>query len=172
MTRGKYQSMLAETWKPEKKGDSIEGEIFILDTKKLKEDPVPYVELINGDGEPTQVLLGNFALQKVYFNPLVVEGGYLGIRYDGESTTIKNAGNFAKLFSVFYYKPGDWHMNEAGEVEGKLCVLNAPSTRRLERLSAIPDSMGNLPIDQYPQSNEPFNPEEPEDHPKRPKAKK
>ena len=172
MVRGKFQSLLAESWKPQNPGDCIEGEIFLLDAKVLTKDMVPFVELIDADGVPTQVLLGNFALQKVYSNPDVEEGGYLGIRYDGESKTIQNAGNFAKMFSVFYYKPGDWTRNENGEVEGKLCNLDKPSSRRVERLKAEEDQASTPKWGEYPQSDEPFNPEEPEEHPKRPKSKK
>ncbi len=172
MVRSKFQALLAETWKPEEPGDQIEGEIFVLDSKILTDKPVPFVELLDADGVPTQVLLGTYALQKVYANPDVVEGGYLGIRFDGESKTIAKAGNAAHLFSVFYYKPGDWSRTEAGEIEGKLCNLNKPSSRRLERLTPEVESPDQPKWNDYEQSDEPFNPEEPEDHPRKPKSRK
>lgn len=172
MVRSKFQAMLAETWKPQEAGDCIEGEIFLLDAKVLTKEMVPFVELLDADGVPTQVLLGNYALEKVYSNPDVEEGGYLGIRYDGESKTIQKAGNFAKLFSVFYYKPGDWTRNDKGEIEGKLCNLNKPFNRRAERLKREEDQPVNPAWDSYPQSEEPFDPEIPEKHVSKPKAKK
>ena len=172
MVRSKFQAMLAETWKPEKSGDQIEGEIFLLDAKVLTKELVPFVELLDTDGVPTQVLLGNYALQKVYYNSDVEEGGYLGIRYDGESKTIAKAGNFAKLFSVFYYKPGDWERDEKGEVSGKICNLNKPSARRTERLAeSTPEPEMQIPF-HTPQSEEPFDINTPETRPSRSKAKK
>lgn len=172
MVRSRFQALLADSWKPQEKGDSIDGEIFILDAKVLTKDLVPFVELLDADGVPTQVLLGNYALRKVYENPDVVEGGYLGIRYDGESKTIEKAGNFAHLFSVFYYKPGEWQRNEDGSVEGKLCPLNKPSTRRAELLKPEEPVDGKPAWNEYPQEEGKFDPETPEEHPKKAKSRK
>ena len=127
----KWQPMLVETWKPEKTGDTVEGEIFIMETIQIREDVVPYIELTTYNGEPVRVQAGAFALQKAFYNPVVREGGYLAIRFDGEAKTIKKAQNFAKLFSLIYYEPGKWQYGESGEVVGTPTNIRIVENRRI-----------------------------------------
>ncbi len=170
----KIEHALVDSWKPENKGDEIEGSIFIMTEIQFPDNTVPAVELIDKDGVPFQVLMGNYALERVILNPAVVEGGYLYIRYDGDSTTIQKAGNYAKKFSVAYYAPGDWKIDNKGECHGTPTVLRPPTKRRAATHSTptpAQKSMGQKQDDVSPDPN--F--EEPSDSKKaskrKPKAK-
>lgn len=157
----KWQRMIVDTWKPEKKGDTVEGEIFIMETIEIRDDIVPYIELITQEGEPIRVQSGAYALQKVFYNPVVREGGYLAIRFDGESTTIKKAQNFAKLFSLIYYEPGKWSYGETGEVIGTPTSVRMVESRRILPLIEKASQETNYSYDGYPQDESPIDFTEP-----------
>lgn len=118
-----YESYIVDSWKPEQPGEEIEGEIFIIDLKQLRDDAVPFIELIQPDGSPIQILMGAYVLQSMILSGIMEVGGYLKIRYDGLSSTIKKVSNFAKLYSTQYYKPGDWEISDTGEFTGKTTSL-------------------------------------------------
>ena len=113
-----FEHALIDSWKPEQIDEMIAGEIFIMQMVQINDDEIPAIEVVDNDGVPWQVLMSQYALQKVFYNPLVVEEGFLVIKYDGESKSIQKAGNFAKKFSVAYYAPGDWSYDDKGEFTG------------------------------------------------------
>lgn len=157
----KWQRMIVDTWKPEKKGDTVEGEIFIMETIQIREDIVPYIELITQEGEPIRIQAGAYALQKAFYNPVVREGGYLAVRFDGESTTIKKAQNFAKLFSLIYYEPGKWSYGETGEVIGTPTNVRTVESRRILPLVEKASQETNPSYADYPQDDSPIDFTEP-----------
>ena len=118
-----YESYIVDSWKPEQPGEEIEGEIFIIDLKQLRDDAVPFIELITPSGEPIQILMGAYVLQSMILSGIMETGGYLKIRYDGLSSTIKKASNFAKLYSTQYFEPGDWSIDDQGNFTGKTTSL-------------------------------------------------
>jgi len=168
----KIEHALVDSWKPEAVGDEIEGSVFILTEVQFKDNITPAVELVDGDGVPWQVLMGSYALERVALNPLVVEGGYLYIRYDGESTSIQKAGNFAKKFSVAYYAPGDWEIDKDGNFKGTPTVLRPPTERRAATHSTPTKEQKAMGQKQDNASADP-NFEEPSNSPKadKPRAK-
>lgn len=177
-----YESFIVDSWKPETEGEEIEGEIFIIDLKQLKDDAVPFIELILRDGSPIQILMGAYVLQSMILSGIMAVGGYLKIRYDGLSSTIKKASNFAKLYSTQYYAPGDWSISESGEFTGtptslRKTVKNASLlfagtkqvTREIPDHSILPTmvepqtvvTMETIKPFETPQDDSPFNPDIP-----------
>lgn len=148
----KFEQPLVESAKFENPGDIVEGKIFIIDSTMIDDKMVPYLELLDKDDLPCQVLMSTFALHEVWNSPDLQEDGYLVLRYDGESKTIKKAQNNAKLFSVCYYAPGDWKRDKNGEIEGTPTRLKKGTNRKGEK-----QSWKNVPQDD---DGLPFNPED------------
>ena len=143
-----YEHTLVDSWKPESLGDTVEGEIFTISSKVINGEPVPYVELTDFDGVPVSILMSTFALESVWRNPLLQEGGYLAIVYDGESKTIKKANNFAKRFKVCYYEPNKWHYAEDGGFVGEPTTLKPPTnTREAENLRTLETGSKEAPAE-------------------------
>ena len=99
MNEFNFHPLFADPWKPSEKGEIITGTIFEVGEKFLRKDAVPYVILVNPDGEMREILLGGAALRTLYLTGELQEDRQLSIRYDGESDAIENAGNFMKMFS-------------------------------------------------------------------------
>jgi hypothetical protein len=114
-----FQSALAESFKFESKGEIFEGMIEDMGYRQIKDKEVPYMTLLKEDGTLVEALMSSYALRKIYFSPTLRQGGYIQIRYDGESKTIESAGNFAKLFSVCYFAPGSYKFLDDGMIDGK-----------------------------------------------------
>jgi len=118
MPRQYFQSALAETFKFANKGEIWEGIIQELGLKPIKEKLIPYCVLLNVDGSLVEALMSAYALERIYHAKNLEPGGYLIIRYDGESKTIESAGNFAKLFSTIYYAPSSYTLTRDGVIKG------------------------------------------------------
>ena len=183
-TNNNYESYIVDSWKPEQPGEAIDGEIFIIDLKQLRDDAVPFIELIQPSGEPIQILMGAYVLQSMILSGIMEVGGYLKIRFDGLSSTIKKASNFAKLYSTQYFKPGDWSIDDQGNFSGKTTSLrktvkNASLLFAASKQTAEEQTVEqrieelNQKIDaeepkvdkpfEYEQDNSPFDPEIPSD---------
>jgi len=173
----KFEHALIDSWKPINKDDLIAGEIFIMQEVEINGEMIPAIELVDSDGVPWQVLMSQYALQKVFFNPLVEEEGYLVIKYDGESESIQKAGNFAKKFSIAYYAPGDWSIDKNGEFNGNPTRLRQ-STKTVRPVKAENPKPEDWKDAEREDDGKPFVPEEREaskqtkTSPKESKAKK
>ena len=104
--------------------------------------------------------MGAFALMKIWQHRAVQVGGYLCLRYDGESQNIESAGNKAKLYSVIYFPSGQWTMDDSGMVDGKaLSLISQKDLRSADDF--IVEDESNSSYNQFPQSNEPVDFENP-----------
>lgn len=95
------KAIVANQWKPENKGDRIEGTIVNQFQKVLTDTPVPFLQVVDDSGEITEIIMGTYALEKLYYSGACQTGNYLIIQYDGEHPTIKNANNHLKMFSYY-----------------------------------------------------------------------
>ncbi|NMC33933.1 MAG: hypothetical protein GYA36_15935 [Veillonellaceae bacterium] len=167
-----FQKFIVDSWKPEKPGEVIEGEVAFVDFLNCRDSAVPFIELIQDTGEPIRVLCGAFVLSQIVFSSQICSGSYLRIRYDGESKMIKKASNYAKLYSTQFYKPGDWSISPDGVFTGKPSRLTPMRKIQPAQLPSgvmiAPDVM-NAAVSQtqtesqkpfaYEQDDSPFDPE-------------
>ena len=104
-----YHPVYPECWNPKEKGEEIQGIIYSIGERQMKDDLVPYLELLSSDtGDVIQVIMSNAALSELIDQGVCEPENYIAIRYDGLSKTVKKSGNFMKLFSAYVEgKDGD-----------------------------------------------------------------
>lgn len=103
-----FDSIYVDNWRPENSGDSISGTIVMVGEKYLKDDYVPFIEIATEDGEAREILMSSAPLKALFLTGELQEGRRIAIRYDGESSTIQNAGNYMKKWSfALWTEKGD-----------------------------------------------------------------
>lgn len=119
-----YEDIVAEPWKPNQPGDSIQGRIEEIGGYEYKGEIIPTISLIDPWGVTYSVSMSCYVLNQIYNHEALKVGGYLVLSYVGESRTIKKADNYAKMYRSAYFAPGDWSINEeTDEIEGTQTFL-------------------------------------------------
>jgi len=100
-----------ETWSPMEIGESIEGEIFQRDEFPMKDELIPYIDVLPMPiigVDPVRVFLTHASIKQLDAKHHFAEGGFIKLTYRGESKVIEKRGNYLKHYEGGYINPHDW----------------------------------------------------------------
>lgn len=115
-TNNPFKAIFAESWRPEKTGDVLAGEVYDMGNRMINDNEIPFIRLIDSWGVEYEVLCGNASLSQFADNNRIEIGAYIGLRYDGESKTIERLGHKMKMYSGFVFPRDDWFQDENGNI--------------------------------------------------------
>ena len=69
-----FDSIYTDSWKPDRPGDSITGMIVMTGEKMLKDDYVPFVEIVTEEGESREILLSSAPLKALWLTGEIIVG--------------------------------------------------------------------------------------------------
>ena len=100
--QGSFQSLSADSWDPQNKGECIYGEITRRAEVRVRDETITFIDIRQEGGEPIKIWLNNASLKQVSEHRYCRVGCRIGLRFDGLHDRIKVKENFMKLYSIMW----------------------------------------------------------------------